>query len=147
MGLDESCLGYLGKLIAVKPVYGWGWSRLDAPETPVPDEINGVPYPFHFRIKDFFYFKNELTGAVGNIEEGGHTYNNLWAVFYTRASGTHNFTGKLPYCDLQIGSTIPVLTGEWYEFTSSSPLVNGYCFVGESLKHIADSGKIGSKII
>ena len=150
MGLDESCKSYLGNVIAVRPVYGWGWTRLDAPEISVPDEIDGVPYPFHCRIKELFYFENELRGAVGNIEEVGHIYDSLWLVFYDRVSGTFNFTDNLPYCNLQIGSTMPTLMstlhGEWHEFTSGSPIVNGYCFVGESLKHIADSGMIGSKI-
>ena len=40
MGLDESCEKYLGCLVAVKPIYGWGWSRVDAPEVSVPAEIN-----------------------------------------------------------------------------------------------------------
>jgi hypothetical protein len=131
-------------VIAVRPIYGWGWKRLDAPEILVPIEIDGVPFPFHYRIKDFFYFKNELRGAVGNIEEAGHIYDTLFVVFYTRVNGTYNFTDNLPYCDLQVGSILPTLKGEWHEFTSGSPIVNGYCFVGESLKHIEDSGKIGA---
>jgi hypothetical protein len=146
MGLDESCLSYLGRVIAVRPVYGWGWSRLDAPEIHVPNEIDGVPRPFHCRIKDFFYFKNELRGAVGNIEEAGHIYDDLWITFYTRVIGTHNFTDKLPYCNIEIGPDKPVIIEEWYNFTTGEPIVNGYCFVGETLKHIEDSGKIGRKI-
>jgi len=138
MGLDESCKRYLGSLIVVKPVYGWGWLRLDAPEIPVPAEINGVPRPFHCRIKDFFYFQDELRGAAGNIEEVGHTYDGFWVIFSTRVIGTYNFTDNLPYCDIQVGSTTPVLLGEWLEFTSGSPIVNGYGFVGESLERIEE---------
>jgi hypothetical protein len=138
VGLDQSCLIYFDDLIAVKPVYGWGWSRLDAPEIPVPNQINGVPYPFHCRIKDFFYYKGELRGAVCKIEETEHIYNNHWIVFYNRTEGTFNFNDNLPYCNLEIGSSIPQLKGEWHEFTSGSPIVNGYAFVGASIKHIEE---------
>jgi hypothetical protein len=121
----------------VKPIYGWGWYRLDAPEIRVPAEVNGVPRPFHCRIKDFFYFHGELRGATGIIEEVGHIYNHLWVVFSSRLSGTRNFTDYLPHCDVQIGSVMPV--GEWPEFTSGSSIVSGYGFVGESLEHIEEN--------
>ena len=137
MGLEESCNSYLGSLVAVKPIYGWGWYRLDAPEIPVPAEVNGVPRPFHCRIKDFFYFQGELRGAVGAIEEPGHIYDGFWVVFYTRLVGIYTFTDSLPHCDVQVGSVMPV--GEWPEFTSGSPIVSGYGFVGESLRHIAEN--------
>ena len=137
MGLEESCKSYLGKSVAVKPVYGWGWSRLDAPEIPVPAEFNGVPRPFHCRILGFFYFGEELRGAIGRIEEPGHIYDGLWVVFSTRVVGVHNFTDHLPYCDVQIGSVAP--GGEWPEFTSGSPIINGYGYVGESFRHIEEN--------
>jgi hypothetical protein len=137
MGLEESCKSYEGGVVAVKPVYGWGWSRLDAPEIPVPAQVNGVARPFHCRIKGFFYFQGELRGAVGKVEELGHLYDGLWAVFSTRAVGAYNFVDRLPYCDVQIGSVEP--TGEWPEFTSCSPIVNGYGFVGVSLGSIEEN--------
>lgn len=136
MGFERSCKCYEGSLVAVKPVYGWGWSRLDAPEIPVPAEVNGVPSPFHCRVKEFFSFQVELRGAVGRIEELGHIYDGLWVVFSTRVIGIHNFIDQLPHCDVQIGPVVPV--GEWPEFTSGSPIVNGYGFVGASLRHIEE---------
>jgi hypothetical protein len=136
MGLEQSCKSYVGSLVAVKPVWGWGWSRLDAPEVPVPAEVNGVPRPFHCRVKDFFCFQDELRGVIGKVEGSGHIYDGLWVVFSTRVVGTYNFTDRLPYCDVQLGSVMPV--GEWPEFTSGSPIVNGYGFVGASLRHIEE---------
>ena len=100
----------------------------------MPAEVNGVPRPFHCRIEDFFYFLGELRGAVGIIEEAGHIYDSLWVVFSSRLIGTQDFTVRLPYCDIQIGSDAPA--GEWPEFSTGSPIVNGYGFVGQSLKHI-----------
>src|SRR5687767_1057085 len=100
MGFDPSAENHRCKLVAVKPVYGWGWSRLDAPEIPVPAQINGVPHPFHCRIEHFFAFQGELRGAVGIIEEPGHIYQGLWVIFSTRVIGSHNFVNSLPYCDI-----------------------------------------------
>src|SRR5687768_13565060 len=113
MGLDPSSENYQGNLVVVKPVYGWGWSRLDAPEIPVPTGVNGVPHPFHCRIHQFFYFQNELRGALAVIEEFSHIYDGLWVVFYTRVMGIHDFVYNLPYCNIQIGPDAPV--GEWPE--------------------------------
>src|SRR5262249_16647144 len=137
MWLDESSKEYQGGLVVVKPVYGWGWSRMDDPEIPVPAEINGVPRPFHCRIQDFFYFQGELRGAVGVVEESGHIYDGLWVIFYTRVIGDFNFGNNSPYCNIEIGADAPV--GEWPEFTSDSWIVNGYCFVGVTLREIEES--------
>ena len=137
MGLDLSAETYRGRLLAVKPVYGWGWSRLDAPEIPVPAQTNGVPHSFHCRIQHFFSFYGELRGAVGVIEEPGHIYDGLCVVFSTRVMGMHNFIDSLTYCDMHIGLGAPV--GEWPAFVSGSPIVNGYGFVGESLKAIEEN--------
>jgi hypothetical protein len=137
MALEASCQSYVGSLIAVKPVYGWGWTRHDAPEIPVPDEVNGVPHRFHCRVIEFFYFRDQLRGAVGKVEEPGHLYGGLWIVFSTRVVGIYNFTDRVPYCDLQIGTVAPA--GEWPEFNSGSPIVNGYGFVGASLRHIEEN--------
>src|SRR5262245_20506540 len=134
MPLQEACTSFLGDLLVVKPVYGWGWSRLDAPEIPVPAEINGVPRPFHCRVREFFYFRNELRGAIGTIEESGHIYDRHCVIFWTRTIGMHNFIDSLPYCNVEIGSVAPV--GEWPEFRSGSPMINGYGIVGASLEHI-----------
>ena len=137
MGLDLSAEKYRGNLIAVKPVYGWGWSRLDVPDLPVPAQINGVPHAFHCRIQHFFSFHDELRGAVAVIEEPGHIYDGLWVVFSTRAIGSHDLVNNLPYCDIHIGSDAPV--GEWPEIVSGSPIVNGYGYVGESLGDIEEN--------
>ena len=85
-----------------------GWSRLDAPEIPVPAQINGVPHPFHCRSQHFFSFQDELRGAVAIIEEPGHIYEGLWVIFSTRVIGTHNFVNNLPFCDIQVGADSPV---------------------------------------
>jgi hypothetical protein len=53
---------------------------------------------------------------------------------------------SLVFLDHHMPTLMSTLHGEWHEFTSDSPIVNGYCFVGESLEHIQASGKIGSKI-
>ncbi len=136
MGLEETCKTYLGELVAAKPEYGWGWTRLDAPEIPVPNQINGVPFPFHCRIEKFFYFRGELRGFVGRVEQPEHIYAGFFVVVYTRIVGTFNFTDNLPHCDIQLGADEP--SGEFPEFVSGSPLVNGYGVVGATFEHIAE---------
>ena len=138
MGLEENCKTHLGKLIAAKPEYGWGWSRLDAPEIPVQAQINGVPFPFQCRIERFFDFRGELRGFVGRVEQTEHIYDDLFVVIYTRIVGTFNFTDNLPHCDIQLGADKP--SGEFPEF-SGSPIVNGYGVVGATFEHIAERDK------
>ena len=138
MGLDKSCETFLNKTVLVKPVYGWGWSRLDAPEIRVPSEINGVPRPFNCLIKEFSYFQNKLNGAIGIIKEENHIYNGLWTFFYPRVERMVNFTNEIGYYNLEIGPQMPEFPvgKDWLEFTSGSPIVNGYAFVAESLQRI-----------
>lgn len=107
MGLDESCEDYLNNLVLVKPVYGWGWTRVDAPEIPVPAEVNGVPRPFNCRITEFINYQGKMIGAIGKIEEMTHIYDSLWTFFYLRVSGKFNFTDKAGYYNLEIGSQPP----------------------------------------
>jgi hypothetical protein len=134
MGFEPLIEYYRGSLVIVNPVYGWGWARVDAPEIPVAAQSNGVLYPFHRRIQHFFCWQNELRGAVAGIEEPDHIYDGLLVIFSPRVTGIHNFTTHIPCCDIQIGSVAPV--GEWPEFLSGSPIINGYGFVGESLEAV-----------
>lgn len=138
MGLDKSCESYLDNFVVVKPVYGWGWTRLDAPEIRVPAEVNGVPRPFNCRITEFLYYQNELNGAVGKIVEANHIYNNLWIFFYLRMKGSFNFTDEIGYYNIEIGSRKPdTPAGKgWLEFTAGSPIINGFAKVAESFQRI-----------
>ena len=136
MGLDETCKTYLGELIIFKPEYGQGWSRLDAPDIPVPAQINGVPFPFHCRIEKFFDFHGELRGFVGRVEQTEHIYDGLRVIINTRVVGTFNFTDALPRCDIQLGTVEP--SGEFPQFVSGSPIVNGFGVVGATSEHIAE---------
>ncbi|MDQ3713838.1 MAG: hypothetical protein M3388_16685 [Acidobacteriota bacterium] len=142
MGLNENCKSYLNELVAFKPEYGWGWTRLDVPEIRVPAQVNGVPFPFHCRIREFFDFRGELRGFVGRVEQAEHIYDGLLVVVSTRVVGTFNFTDNLPHCDIQLGADEP--SGEFLAFVSGSPIVNGFGVIGASLQHIAERDlKIG----
>ena len=142
MGLNENCKIYLNELIAFKPEYGWGWTRLDAPEIRVPAQVNGVPFPFHCRIREFFDYRGELRGFVGRVEQPEHIYDGLLVVVSTRVVGTFNFTDNLPRCDIQLGADEP--SSEFLQFVSGSPIVNGFGVVGASLQYIAERDlKIG----
>ena len=134
MSLDKSCENYLNKLIIVKPVYGWGWTRLDAPEVRVPNEVNDVPRPFACQITEFLYQQDIPNSAVGQIIEENHIYNKLWTFFYLRVEGIFNFIDEIGNYNLQIDPQMPEIPAgkEWLDFTSGSPIVNGYAVVAES---------------
>jgi hypothetical protein len=136
MGLEETCRTHLGSLVVFKPEYGWGWTRLDAPDILVPAQVNGVPFPFQCRIERFFDVRGELRGFIGRVEEAGHIYDGLRVVVTTRVVGTFDFSNRLPHCDIQLGTG--ELTGEFPDFVSGSPIVNGYGVVGATSEHIAE---------
>jgi hypothetical protein len=137
MGLEDSCKNYKDKLILIKPVFGWGWTS-NKPDISIPNQVNGVPFSFYFRVKTYFYFENELRGAVGRVEDSNHIYNNLWAFFYNRNAGISNFTNKLPYCNIEISLEYPEIRNKWYEFKRDSQIIIGYCIAGESVQAIAE---------
>jgi hypothetical protein len=136
MGLDETCRTFLGRLVVFKPEYGWGWTRLDAPEIPVPTQVNGVPFPFQCRIERFFDFRGELRGFIGRVEQAEHIYDGLQVVVSTRVVGTFDFTDALPRCDIQLG--VQEFSGDFPEFVSGSPIINGYGVVGATSENIGE---------
>ena len=144
MTLEKSCKSYLGKLVVFKPEYGWGWTRLDAPETTVPAQVNGVPFPFQCRVEKFFDFHDELRGFVGRVEQAEHIYDGLRVIINTRVVGTFNFTDALPRCDIQLGADEP--SGEFPQFVSGSPIVNGYGVVGATSEHIDERDRSFQRI-
>src|SRR5262245_23306620 len=95
MGLDLSCEKYLNQLLLVKPIYGWGWSRQDVPQLVARTELNELPPPFICRPTAFFYFEDELSGMVAEIEDSCHIYDGLWTFSYLAVRGTWNFTNEV----------------------------------------------------
>ncbi|MBC7797635.1 MAG: hypothetical protein H7Z37_12245 [Pyrinomonadaceae bacterium] len=145
MGLTIDCRNYLGEIVAVKPEYGWGWTRTDAPEIRVPAQVNGVPFNFNCRIRNFLCVDDELRGFIGCVEEAEHIYDGLFIVVTTRITGTFNFTDRLAYFNIELGADEPT-SNDFPTFISGSPIVVGYGVVGASLHHIVERDlKVGVK--
>jgi hypothetical protein len=83
-----------------------------------------------------------LRGFVGRVEQAEHIYDDLFVIIYTRIVGTFNLTDNLPRCDIQLGSDEP--SGEFPEFVSGSPIINGYGVVGATFEHIAERDRRNS---
>ena len=100
MGLDESTFAFVGAILSVSPIYGWGW--VGNPEAPAP------PSPFRLRLRRIWSAFGERRGGGGVIEERGHPYDGTWVVFSTRHQGTFNFTTSPGHYNLEICLAEPV---------------------------------------
>lgn len=138
-GLAESCRSFVGRLVYVNPVYGWGWSRADIEDPEAALHTFGkeraCPVPFHLRIHFFYEFQGKLKGTVGVIEEPGHLLDGFWAEFYPRVRGLWDFAEHLTHYNIHIGPNKPVLPepdskerASWSKFDfTGSPVWWGYC--------------------
>lgn len=88
-GLDESCEQYIGSLLSIKPIYGWGWHG-NKEEPDAPEEFNT-------RLERLFWSEREniRRGGVGKVESPGHIYDNHTIIFDIRNYGDYNFTDKI----------------------------------------------------
>ncbi|MHC4552681.1 MAG: hypothetical protein ACYSUT_07940 [Planctomycetota bacterium] len=93
-GLDDTCENYIGALLEVHPVYGWGWSGND--EEPNP------PSKFTIRLNSLWSRDNKRRGGIGIIEDEKHKYNGWTVIFSTRHYGTFNFTDKIGHYNIRI---------------------------------------------
>lgn len=104
MGLMAECLDYTGKLVTVKPVYGWGWAY--GPGSPFCDydqvEALGA---FRVRVHDFYRINGELRGVTGVVEEPGCPIHGALIEFSTRHVGEWNFTSTPGHYNVSIGSS------------------------------------------
>jgi len=127
MSLPASSREYEGQLLCYKPGYGSGWSRLDkSGNDALVDyaevEAAGV---FHIRVGRFFFFRGELRGVVGRVEQPGHMFDGMWAATWTMLVGDFDFTRRLcPRWDIELGPIEP--SGEdWPRIREASPVYAG----------------------
>lgn len=96
-GLDDTCESFIGELLLVNPVYGWGWAGNE--EAPNP------PGPFSLRLEHLWWHAGIRRGGVGMIADVGHRYNGFSAIFNLRHVGTFNFTTKPGHYNIVITSS------------------------------------------
>jgi hypothetical protein len=93
-GLDDTCENYVGAILEVHPVYGWGW--LGNKEEPNP------PSDFKMRLISLWSREDKRRGGIGVIEDEGHEYNGWTVIFSTRHQGTFNFIDKIGHYNITI---------------------------------------------
>jgi hypothetical protein len=94
ISLDDSCESFIGKLLKVKPIYGWGWDgNKEAPF---------VPKDFKIRLEKLWWHDGKRRGGIGKIETKGHTYDGWTVIFNIRHVGTFNFTDRIGYYNISI---------------------------------------------
>jgi hypothetical protein len=90
--LDDTCDAFIGKVVYIRPIYGYGWRHEGHGHF---SGYPGVPTPFHARIQRFFgYRMNRRRGFFANVEEVGHPFDGFYMVGCTRHRGCFNFTDR-----------------------------------------------------
>ena len=93
-GLDDTCENYVGCILEVRPVYGWGW--FGNKEEPY------APPSFKMRLNSLWSHENKRRGGIGIIEDESHEYNGWTVIFSTRIYGTFNFSDKIGHYNITI---------------------------------------------
>jgi hypothetical protein len=135
MSITERPERYVGRLLYLKPGYGWGWNGV-SDETSIDYAPIDAAGGCHVRICRFFSWHNEVRGVVGKVEEAEHIFNGLWFVGATMLVGEWDFTDRLCWrYDLELGSMEPneeewprLIHGRYY---------GGYGILAESAQYVA----------
>jgi len=70
---------YVGQLLYLKAVGGWGWHGVDDNEH-IDNAFVVAAGGCHIRVLSFFSWHNEVRGVIGKVEEAGHIFDGLWIV-------------------------------------------------------------------
>ena len=142
--LDDACGRHLDGLLYVAPIEGWGWSQ-SAQELFA--DSQGVPPPFHVRVKQFYWYRGNRRGFVGVVEESGHRLNCYWFVCCTRYRGTFDFTDHVCGHNVCLCPQEPVLCerhedDEWARLWPNwrlfgEPQLSGFADIAENAGIIA----------
>jgi hypothetical protein len=133
MPLAEKSRLYKGRIVWIKPIYGWGWSRLDltGPTSAVDYSTVERAGLLSCRIEEFFETKSQLQGFIGRLEESATVFSASWIVATVMAEGLYDFTENLgSRYDLELGNNSP--TGDPPHIRSNEPVYGGFGIVGDS---------------
>ena len=136
MPLDPSCAEFVGRVLVVRPVYGWGWrsdARALGPDDFGPIDAEGS---IAFRVSELLDWRGELRHIIGRVESPHSLFAGLWITCAVMRAGMFDFVERicLRY-DLSFGPLPP--EGEW-PLATGSPRYEGYGVVAESAQIIED---------
>jgi hypothetical protein len=103
VALQESCRSFEGKLVLVRPHYGYGWCRLNHNEPRLTYKEASGPSEFNLRVQSFIEVEGELQGATGVVEQPGHQCNGWYVTFSLRHQGSYDFKANPPHCNISVG--------------------------------------------
>lgn len=116
----------LDQLLEIRPVYGWGWSRMDV-RKPLDFYDIDAAGPLRARLTRLWEWRDELRGGIARVEHPGHPYNGYWVVFWTMSVGTWELSGgPPPRIDVDIGPDEPQFTDDWPSIDTGTPRIRGY---------------------
>src|SRR5262249_55032082 len=80
MPFAKSNMTLVNEMVAVTPIYGYGWHEVDKDGVYKHSGLVPVPSPFKFRILEFFFVDGVATVGSGTMLEEGHDFNFWWAL-------------------------------------------------------------------
>jgi hypothetical protein len=123
IALDESATRYIGKVICVGTIYGWGWT-------------GEQPKSFEIRLSDLFRDEvGSLRGGMGEICTKDHACQGWWAVFSLRHAGHWNFESNRGHYNVclyrkrPIDAASSVARGGCPD-SPEAPSTSGYAIIG-----------------
>ena len=123
---------YVEKWLCVRPIYGWGWNRLDDLSLPVDYQHIQRVGDFSVFVESFFSFVGELRGITGRVREGDGIFAGYHVIAGTMQVGDYDLRRRL--ClrwDLELGAVAPG-TEEWPRLAHAGPVWGGHGIVAES---------------
>lgn len=90
-GLVQGSERYIGQLLLVRPIYGWGWGESYMEGTKKKERSIDVPSPFHVRVERLWSFQDVRRGVVARVEEPNCSFNGYWVTLSTRHEGSYRF--------------------------------------------------------
>ena len=103
MGFANSSRHQLGKHLHVKPIYGWGWSRLSIAEPALSFAEAAGPATFRIRLLGLFESEGTIRDASARVEEPGHVCDGWFVAFSTRGQGEFDFDRQIAQCNILVG--------------------------------------------
>ena len=131
---------YLGELLYLQPVYGWGWGRYDGGSSREDHAPIATPSSFSVRVRYILGFKMDGRGGarnvvVGVVELAGHPFDHYWVACSNRLHWRHDFVGRLClHWDLWLAPSRP--HGQVPDRPTGAPAYVGNGILAESRAYI-----------
>lgn len=120
LSLTESCKEYLGELLQLRCIYGWGWNKnADAPFPPHDCDFE--------LLRLWINCSNMYYDGMGIIHTTNHELNNWWILFSARHKGIYDFEENIGDFNITICNKKPkVLNSQTDTFEYRAKIISGF---------------------